>query len=179
MAVLFGPYLPCNSAEREHGIRGGIVEVKIRRVPSQIAGVFDRDRMGGRILSIQESGDAKHPVAVRASGIAAEGNGEQLEDSFLPPKVEAIDMPKHLILTRRCGQNCGGSRDGIGGPERSDSGRPVHVDIYIEMTDAGEAFFGAFAAARAKRIGSDVDVRPGGVLMCEPSEVSRGERRFQ
>ncbi len=99
MTVLFGLYLPCDSAQREHRIRDGIVEVKIRRVPRRIAGVFDRDRMSGRILAIQESGDPKHPVAVRASGIAAEGNGEQLEDSFLPPKVEAIDMPKHLILT--------------------------------------------------------------------------------
>lgn len=33
---------------------------------------FDRDRMSGRMLPVEETGDAKHPVAVGASGIAAD-----------------------------------------------------------------------------------------------------------
>jgi hypothetical protein len=129
--VLFGPHLPCETAQRGRGKCGGIVEVKVSRVPRRIAGVFDRDRVSGRILAVQETGNAKHPVAVRARGIAPEGNGEQLQRGFLLLEVEAIDAPRHLVLAGRCTQNCGGSGHGIGCPERSDSGISVHVDIYI------------------------------------------------
>ena len=45
-----------------------------------------------------ESRDAKNPVAVGASRIAAEGDGEQLERDFLMLEVEAFDAPEDLVL---------------------------------------------------------------------------------
>ena len=39
------------------------------------------------------------------------------------------------------------------------------------MTDTGDALFGAFAAAGAKWIGGDVDVRAVAILMREPGEI--------
>ena len=56
--------------------------------------------MRGRILAVQETGDAQHPVPVRASGIAAEGFGGQLECLFLPLEVEAGDSPERLVFAR-------------------------------------------------------------------------------
>src|SRR5271170_4811331 len=47
------------------------------------------------------------------------------------------------------------------------------------MPYSSDAFFGAFAAVRAKRIGGYVDVRASNVLMCEPCEIARRERRLQ
>jgi hypothetical protein len=41
------------------------------------------------VLPVQESGQAKYPIAVSASGISAEGECQQLEHRFLPPKGEA------------------------------------------------------------------------------------------
>jgi len=45
--------------------------------------------MRGGILPVEETGDAKHPVPVRASGIAAKCLGDQLEHLFLTLEVEA------------------------------------------------------------------------------------------
>ncbi len=87
--------------------------------------------MRGQILAIQESGDAEDAVAVGASGIAAEGDSEQLERGLLTFGVEAIDALEHLVLIGRCRQNRRGWRNGIGRPERSDAGRPIRVDVYI------------------------------------------------
>src|ERR1700733_3909770 len=47
------------------------------------------------------------------------------------------------------------------------------------MPDLGNALFVAFTAARAKRIGSHIDVRAGRVFVREPAEVTRRKRMFQ
>src|SRR5665213_2642680 len=47
------------------------------------------------------------------------------------------------------------------------------------MPYSGDAFFGAFAAVRAKGIGSYVDIRASKVLMCLPGEVTGTERSLQ
>jgi hypothetical protein len=64
------------------------------------ASLFDHDTVGRIVLAIKVSGQTENSVAVGANGIAAEGDGEQLERLFLTRKVEAINPPKHLILTR-------------------------------------------------------------------------------
>src|ERR1700761_5260316 len=47
------------------------------------------------------------------------------------------------------------------------------------MANGSDALFGALPAARAKRIGSHVDVCAVVVLMREPAEVTRRERLFE
>src|ERR1700674_1311659 len=47
------------------------------------------------------------------------------------------------------------------------------------MVDAGDALFGAFAAAWAKRIGSHIDVRATAILMREPGEIANRKRLLQ
>ena len=87
--------------------------------------------MGGNVLAIHKSRHTEDTVTVGTGEIAAEGNGEQLEGAFLPLEVEAFDALKHLIFVGRCGQDRGRWRDSIGGPERSDSGFSIGVDVYI------------------------------------------------
>jgi hypothetical protein len=92
--MLSGLHLPCDSARRERGN----VDTKVAQIPGGIARVFDGNAVGRRILLIQESGDAEDAVAIGASEIAAEGNGEELEGRFLLLEIEAIDAPKRLVL---------------------------------------------------------------------------------
>ena len=49
--------------------------------------------MCGIVLPIQEAGDTQDTVAVGASRIAPEGNGEELECLFLTCKVETFHAP--------------------------------------------------------------------------------------
>ena len=107
------------------------IEPEVSGSPDGIVGIFDRDAVGRIVLAIQESGDAEDPVAVGASGIAAEFDGEQLERLFLTLKVEAIDPPEHLVFAGRCREDRRRRWDGIGGPERSEPGVAIRVDIYI------------------------------------------------
>ena len=115
--------------EREHGIGGCVLEMKGVGIVVRIAGVFDGDRMGRRILPIEESGQPENPVAVGASRIATKGEGEALECCFLALEVEAFDSPENLILAGRCGEDRRWCRDGIRGAERSDTRLPVEVDV--------------------------------------------------
>src|SRR5271170_3959261 len=47
------------------------------------------------------------------------------------------------------------------------------------MSNGSDALFGATAAARTKRIGSDIHVRARSVSMGEPAEVTRREHLFK
>ena len=47
------------------------------------------------------------------------------------------------------------------------------------MPHRGDGLLGAFAAARAQRIGGHIDVRADGVLVREPAEVTRRKRTLQ
>jgi hypothetical protein len=78
-----------------------------------------------------EPRDANDTVAIGASRIAAEGEGEQLEHLFLTGKVETFDAPEHLTLSRRSGKNCRWRGDFIASPQGGDSRVSIHVDIYI------------------------------------------------
>jgi hypothetical protein len=127
MGVFSGLHSPCDSAERERGI----VEMKVARIPDAVAGVFDGDAVRRRILLIEETGDAEDAIAVRASGIAAKGNGEQLECRFLLLEIEAFDLPKSLVLAERCGEDRSRKRHGVGSAERGDPGLAICVDVYI------------------------------------------------
>ena len=87
------------------------VEPKVVGSPDGIAGIFDRDEVRGIVLAIQESGDAKHPVAVGASGIAAEGDGEQLERLFLLRRSRSLRPAKAPDTCRAMSR---GSRSELG-----------------------------------------------------------------
>ena len=47
------------------------------------------------------------------------------------------------------------------------------------MTDGSDAFFGPLPAAGVERIGGNIDIRAGTVLMREPAEVTRRKRLLQ
>ena len=47
------------------------------------------------------------------------------------------------------------------------------------MADRCDALLGAFLAARVERISGNVDIRAGGVLVREPSEIAGLKRLFQ
>lgn len=72
---------------------------------SDIGRIFYGNEVSGRILPIGESGDAKHPVAIGASRITAEGNGEPLECKLLLLKVESFHTPEDLVLVRQSGKD--------------------------------------------------------------------------
>src|ERR1700733_11005874 len=95
----------------------------------RIAGIFDRDGVSGIVLAVAESGHSENPVAVGASGVTAERDGEQLQRAFLLVEVEAFDPPKHLILVRRCREDHGRNRYVFRLPERSDSVLTIYVDV--------------------------------------------------
>jgi hypothetical protein len=82
MGVLSVLHLPRNSVHRERDRCQRNIEMKVTRIRDRITGVFDRDRMDRRILAIQETGDTENPIAVGASGIAADGKNELLERGF-------------------------------------------------------------------------------------------------
>ena len=92
---------------------------------------------------------------------------------------EAVNSPKDLVFTERCREDCIRRGNRIGGPERSEASLSIGIQIQIEMAYCNDGFFGTFAAVRAKRIGSYVDIRASSVLMGEPGELTRGERGLQ
>src|ERR1700679_729608 len=149
-----------------------MIQSEVRRMVGRITGVFDCDRVSGNVFTVAESRHTENAVAVGASGVSTERDGEQLQCAFLLVEVEALDAPKHLILVRRCRENHSRSRHDITYPERSDTGIPVYVDIYIEMTNFGDAVLRPLAAARAERIGSDVDIRAVVILIAQPGEIA-------
>jgi hypothetical protein len=115
----------------EHGIDRHSIKPEIDGSPDGSAGIFDCDAVDGIVLTIQETRQTENTVAVSTSGIATEGNSEQLEHLFLTRKVEAIDPPEHLIFTWRCRKDCGGRWHGIRCPQLSEPGVAVRVDVYI------------------------------------------------
>ena len=131
MTVLSGLLPGADGMVEKHGINRASVQPKVVGSPDGIIGIIDRDAVGGIVLPIEETGDAQDAVAIGAGGVAAEGNGEQLERLFLPRKVEPFDAPKYLILTGRRGENRGRWRHQFRCPERSETGIPVC--IYIEV----------------------------------------------
>ena len=131
------------------------------------------------VLAIKESGQAENPIAVRAGGIAAKGNGKQFQGAFLLLESETFHSPENLVLTEGCREDDIRRWNRIGRPERRDAVLSIGIQIQIEMAYCNDAFFGTFAAVRAKRIGSYVDIRASSVLMGEPGEVTRGERGLQ
>ena len=48
----------------------------------------------------------------------------------------------------------------------------VYVDVEVEVANFCDAFLRPLAAARAKRIGGDIDVRAVVVLIAQPSEIA-------
>src|ERR1700678_3150973 len=89
------------------------VQTEVIDIPSGMAWVFDRDGIRRIVLAIEESWQAKHAVAVRAGGIAAKGDGKQFQGAFLLFEAEAVNSPKDLVLTERCGDDCVRRGDGI------------------------------------------------------------------
>ena len=71
-----GGLLPCVSTEWQHGRADDGIKLEVGWTVDRIGWEFDRDRMRGRILPVEETGDAQHPVSGGASGIAAEGLGD-------------------------------------------------------------------------------------------------------
>ena len=47
------------------------------------------------------------------------------------------------------------------------------------MPDLGDAFFGALPTAGDEGICGDIDICSSGVLMCEPSEITRLKRALK
>src|SRR5271155_130703 len=101
------------------------------------------------VLAIQESRQAENPIAVRAGGIAAKGNGKQFQGAFLLFESESVNSPKDLVLTERCREDRVRRGNCIGGAKRSEARLSIGVQIKVQMADRGDALFSAFAAARA------------------------------
>ena len=47
------------------------------------------------------------------------------------------------------------------------------------MPDLGDALFGPFPAAGSQGIRGHIDVRSGGVFMCQPAQIPRLKRTLQ
>ena len=109
----------------EHRVPRRNVESEVIWSPDRIAGIFSRDSVRWIVLAIQETGDAEHPVAIGAGGIAAEGDGEPLERQFLLCKVEAFHRAKAPDIFRANWRGSRWRRYCIGRPERSEPGVSV------------------------------------------------------
>ena len=159
--------------------KGPNSEAKVLGIRGRFAQVFDRYEMRRRVLMVQESRQAKHPVTVGASRVAAKGEGEHLEGGFLPLEGKAFDPPKHLVFAGGCGHDCRRNRDRIRGPQRVEFRIPIEVQIQVKVPDSGNALFGAFAAARDEWISRHVDICSAGILVCEPTQITRRKRAFK
>src|SRR5208337_4489711 len=100
---------------------------------------------------------------------AAKSNRKQFQGAFLLFESEAVNSPEDLVLTERCREDCIWRGNRVGGPERNKASLAVCIQIKVQMAHRGDALFGAFAAARAQRIGSHIDVGADRVLMSEPA----------
>ena len=129
--VLPGSVCRCKSAKLENRIELGIVETEVLGTIDSITGILGNYRVRRIVLTVLKSGETENTVAVSASGVSTEGDGEQLQGVFPLVEVEAIDAPEHLILAERCREDCSRRRDGIGGSERSEPAVAIRVDIYI------------------------------------------------
>ena len=88
---------------------------------------------GGSYLQFRSPGQAEKPVAVGASGIAAEGDRKQFQRAFLLLKSEAIHAPEDLIFAERCREDCVRRWNRIRGPERSETGLAVDIQVEIRI----------------------------------------------
>ena len=129
--------------KRRFGCRN--IQMKVCWAVGAVTQILNGDNVRGIILAISEAWHAENTIAVGAGGIAAEGEGQNFQCTFLPLEIEAIDPPEHLILTGRSRENDVRSGSGIGGPERCEPGLAVGVDVHIEMPHGGDALFGASA----------------------------------
>ena len=179
MRVLRGCRWPYEPVRQEHGRHRAVGEPEFLGFGSRTGEVLDRDGVGGRVLSIVETRNANDSVAVRASRIAAEGGCELLQHQLLRGKVEALHRPEHLVLARRSSDDGVWLWNRIGSAKRSDTSVPIRVDVQVQMPDFGDAFFGAPAAARAKRIGSHIHIHTARVLMSKPPQIGRCRCLFQ
>jgi hypothetical protein len=80
-------------------------------------------------LAIPESRQAEDPVAVQAGPISAKGNRKQFEGAFLLLERETVDTAEDLTFAERCREDCGRRGNCIGGPERSEAGLSVDIEI--------------------------------------------------
>ena len=115
--------------EQRQGICRRNIQPKATGIRSRIARVFDGDGIRQIVPAIPESRQAEDPVAVHASGISAKGNRKQFEGAFLSLESETVNVAEELIFAERCGEDCGRRRNCIGGPERSEAGLSVDVEI--------------------------------------------------
>src|SRR4029077_14768780 len=142
---------------------GQNIQPEVIGIPSGNAGVFNGDGIRRIVLAIQESGKAENAIAVRASGIAAQGNRKQFQRAFLLFKTEAVNSPEDLVLTEGCREDRIRRGNRIRGAERSEAGLAIGVQIKVQMPGRGYALFGTFATGRAKRVSSHIDIRSGTV----------------
>jgi len=137
------------------------IQPKVTWIRSRITKVFDGDGIRRIVLAIPESRQAEDRVTVRAGGISAKANRKRFEGACLLLESETVNAAEDLIFAERCREDCGRRGNCIGGPERSEAGLSVDIEIQVQMPHRGDAIFGAFASVRAKRIGSNVDIGSG------------------
>src|ERR1700734_1012435 len=119
------PY--CDYAGRKNGVGGQNVEPEVIGTPSGIARVFDCHGIGRIVLAIQESRQSEDAVAVGTSGIAAKGNGKQLQGAFLLFESESVNSPEDLVFTERCREDFIRRGNRIGGPERIEAALSIAI----------------------------------------------------
>ena len=101
---LFG--VRCKRSESSR-IQGSYGQPKVVRLTHRIAKILSAHKVSWIVFAIQETGYSKYTIAIGASWVATESNCEMLEHIFLAHQVEAVDTPKSLILTGRCGEDDG------------------------------------------------------------------------
>ena len=89
----------------ERRIQRSYGQPKVVRLMHRIAKILSTHKVSRIVFAIQETGYSKYTIAIGASWVATERNCKMLEHIFLAHQVEAIDTPKSLILTGRCGED--------------------------------------------------------------------------
>src|SRR5712692_10225748 len=113
------------------------------------------------VFATQVTRRAGDPADVGADGISTEDDAEQLKCAFLPLEWRAINPPSNLVLAGRYRGDPSRREKCLGGPERSEVSVAVGLQITVQMPYLSDASFGAFAAAGAKLIGSNVALGSG------------------
>src|SRR6266852_512602 len=129
IGVLAGVLSRWDCMGQRQGICRRNIQPKVTWIRSRIARVLDGDGIRRIVLAIPESRYAEDPVAVHAVGLSAKGNRKPFEGAFLPLEGETVNAAEDLIFAERCREGCGRRGNCIGGPERSEAGLSVDIEI--------------------------------------------------
>jgi hypothetical protein len=131
-------------------------EPKGARIRGRITKAFDDD--APRIVAgIQESGQARIQVVVRADGITAKGSRKQFWEASAPLERNALNSTGDQVFAGRCRAEYNQLSDRLGSLPTIELSRAFNGGIRAQVTHRIDAHFSVFALAITTWIGVNVE----------------------